>query len=659
MPRKSGIAEDLIDALIEDVAKASIIIEKQHNQLSKGDDYPYTELESGLENARTVLKDDALLALGVELQEERVAGLPQPVVVKNKIMSGLSESQTSLDDLFRQLDRTPDAVTKATAVKILKNVHNSLGKLLRLVRQAILDQDEAKNAWKGKKRKKAGTGSSQFKTTVTYEKWTDADLATGEPSERGVVTEYTSSTLEEALNDLPDEDWGYWQGPSSSGNILVVSRPDESSRESLEEGVRTRYSVQLHKEDAHYSANEIAFIKGKLNLTVSPRPLMASVRHPKYIKVGGSVYKLAAGNFDVLVAYEKWTDEDKEIGETDDKGISSEYTTVSLAEALGDLPSVPWTHWGEAVPNGATVSFISQPEEDRDYFEKGIKTTYNAFIRKIDQSPFTEEELEFIDDKLSLLGERPVMAKTAATHPKYISVKGNLYRLAAPPESYMYHKMKGNKWDAKEYAALGEVHTLLEKWDSLSSAGQQGEHAFSEEVALLENEIDDRVTGLIGNLDWPPMLDELLEAYNYEEESAQTPDSLHTPTHTRSLQEMTAAKKKPGDKKLPKGWTKKSAKKFWKDLPNGKDDTPKKKVTKCVREIKKAKDKEIDDPKAFCSSLADMNEGPGWRKESAKKKPAKKKPTKKKKPAKKALPKKKKAMALHFAGYNYKEVNTK
>jgi len=96
------------------------------------------------------------------------------------------------------------------------------------------------------------------------------------------------------------------------------------------------------------------------------------------------------------------------------------------------------------------------------------------------------------------------------------------------------------------------------------------------------------------------------------------------------------AAKKKGKKdkpwgKLPKGWTKKSAEAFWKTLltDDGKESMPKHKVTKCVKELKSAK--EIDDPGAFCASLADRIEGPDWRKAPRKKK--KKSKGKKKKAA--------------------------
>jgi hypothetical protein len=56
--------------------------------------------------------------------------------------------------------------------------------------------------------------------------------------------------------------------------------------------------------------------------------------------------------------------------------------------------------------------------------------------------------------------------------------------------------------------------------------------------------------------------------------------------------------------KLPKGWTAESLKSFWGKLTGER----KHKVTACIR----AMGGKIDDPGAFCASLADRFE-PGWR----------------------------------------------
>lgn len=61
-------------------------------------------------------------------------------------------------------------------------------------------------------------------------------------------------------------------------------------------------------------------------------------------------------------------------------------------------------------------------------------------------------------------------------------------------------------------------------------------------------------------------------------------------------------------KSLPKGWTQKSVEKFW-DTMTGE---AKHKVTECIKKM----DGKIDDPGAFCASLADKVD-PGWRNRQA------------------------------------------
>lgn len=58
--------------------------------------------------------------------------------------------------------------------------------------------------------------------------------------------------------------------------------------------------------------------------------------------------------------------------------------------------------------------------------------------------------------------------------------------------------------------------------------------------------------------------------------------------------------------RLPKGWTAESLKSFWKSLTGR---ASKHKVSACIRKL----DGKVDDPGAFCASLADRIEGKGWR----------------------------------------------
>lgn len=60
-------------------------------------------------------------------------------------------------------------------------------------------------------------------------------------------------------------------------------------------------------------------------------------------------------------------------------------------------------------------------------------------------------------------------------------------------------------------------------------------------------------------------------------------------------------------KKMPKGWTDESRRKFWDSLVGD----VKHKVTKCIKQM----DGKVGDPGAFCAALADRVEGKGWRSE--------------------------------------------
>jgi len=60
------------------------------------------------------------------------------------------------------------------------------------------------------------------------------------------------------------------------------------------------------------------------------------------------------------------------------------------------------------------------------------------------------------------------------------------------------------------------------------------------------------------------------------------------------------ARQKQADKweTMPKGWTDESRKSFWDSLTSG---APKHKVTECMKKM----EGKVDDPGAFCASLAD------------------------------------------------------
>lgn len=86
------------------------------------------------------------------------------------------------------------------------------------------------------------------------------------------------------------------------------------------------------------------------------------------------------------------------------------------------------------------------------------------------------------------------------------------------------------------------------------------------------------------------------------------------------LSSFRQAKQDPGGskwKKLPKGWTDESRKKFWESLTS---EAPKHKVTECMEKMKG----KVSDTGAFCGALADRVLGKGWRSEAAKERKKKK-----------------------------------
>jgi len=68
--------------------------------------------------------------------------------------------------------------------------------------------------------------------------------------------------------------------------------------------------------------------------------------------------------------------------------------------------------------------------------------------------------------------------------------------------------------------------------------------------------------------------------------------------------ELAGLKTAKGWKSLPKGWTQDSLKSMWETITGD----VKHKVTKCIKKM----EGKVDDPGAFCASLADKME-PGWR----------------------------------------------
>lgn len=86
-----------------------------------------------------------------------------------------------------------------------------------------------------------------------------------------------------------------------------------------------------------------------------------------------------------------------------------------------------------------------------------------------------------------------------------------------------------------------------------------------------------------------------------------TVDDIARRVLARQLVRLELARTAKAWKALPEGWTEESVKKFWDSLTSR---APKHPVTRCIKQMTG----KVDDPGAFCGSLADRAK-PGWRKD--------------------------------------------
>lgn len=102
----------------------------------------------------------------------------------------------------------------------------------------------------------------------------------------------------------------------------------------------------------------------------------------------------------------------------------------------------------------------------------------------------------------------------------------------------------------------------------------------------------------------------------WKQRNKRTGDSMDTSKRVAHHYLQAGVKSALGWKKLPKGWTQESVKKFWTNLTSG---APKHKVTECIKKM----EGKVPNPGAFCASCCDMVEGnTDWRKGPRKKKGA-------------------------------------
>lgn len=98
------------------------------------------------------------------------------------------------------------------------------------------------------------------------------------------------------------------------------------------------------------------------------------------------------------IAYRTITPESSEAGDYDSQGWEWEYDIDELQDILQKAVNDYGIYHKTSSHD---LSFEStSPNQDRDYFEKGIEVYYDLFIKNIDDSPISEEEANLISEKL-------------------------------------------------------------------------------------------------------------------------------------------------------------------------------------------------------------------------------------------------------------------
>lgn len=125
-----------------------------------------------------------------------------------------------------------------------------------------------------------------------------------------------------------------------------------------------------------------------------------------------------SAEYEIDVSYEKWTDEDREIGEASE----SDWYITSTAERLSDVPDElpgktagfywqwdPYYNPDDIYP-GPLLEYTDN--ESTEALEKGITTTYHAFITR-DGKTLTRDAIQELGEKLGL--KAPPWEKKAMT----------------------------------------------------------------------------------------------------------------------------------------------------------------------------------------------------------------------------------------------------
>lgn len=101
--------------------------------------------------------------------------------------------------------------------------------------------------------------------------------------------------------------------------------------------------------------------------------------------------------FKYSITFESWDEDSLEMGQTDERGFEVEQTI----DTIGDILYEANTTYGIYMPVSFGTWESTEPQEDRDFFEKGIRKYYALHIKNEDGTEISQEESDFISFLLS------------------------------------------------------------------------------------------------------------------------------------------------------------------------------------------------------------------------------------------------------------------
>jgi hypothetical protein len=101
--------------------------------------------------------------------------------------------------------------------------------------------------------------------------------------------------------------------------------------------------------------------------------------------------------FKYSITFESWDEDSLEMGQTDVRG----YVEQDETDTIGDILYEAGTTYGIYMPFAFGRWESTYPDEDADYFEKGIRKFYFLEITNEDGTQISDEESDFITFLLS------------------------------------------------------------------------------------------------------------------------------------------------------------------------------------------------------------------------------------------------------------------